>query len=399
MANNVESTLESLKSQYRILISEIDDCVGKGYLIKRKKLLEKVSKVAGEIRAIETPISETNLEQQPHKPYWVEIENEKHNLDLSKISLYEKTTKDLIEDNKHSELDLSSKKDLQEKCIRKNHKNLPKESEEHFISVFPNEKYLKGINKAQKREEIEDKKRLINLTKLMSDAPVSEGGISRERANKTIQLLNEDLSNLKKELRELEPEPQNTDINAPSESIGIESKEKTLHIEANAEESNRHPLENSKYESVKILDKNTDIPKSESRSRYALFVIIFIISIISIAIFVGINSNNNTLDTSNRTIPVTIPVNDIQQNPVSPITGTWKFENTQGIVSTIIFDENDNAILDGKLYKYSIVGSNLVLKDNKSSSTVPYKLVDEKNLLLKLRGSNNDNYVKVILGS
>ena len=45
--------------------------------------MEKVSKIAGEIIAIETPISETNLEKQPHKSDWVEIENEKHKLDLS----------------------------------------------------------------------------------------------------------------------------------------------------------------------------------------------------------------------------------------------------------------------------------------------------------------------------
>jgi uncharacterized protein YkwD len=125
-------------------------------------------------------------------------------------------------------------------------------------------------------------------------------------------------------------------------------------------------------------------------------IIIFIISIISIAIFVGINSNNNTLETSNQTVPVIIPVTDIQQNSGSPIAGTWKFENTQGIVSTIVFDTDDNAIIDGKPFKYSIVGSNLILRDNKSGSAVPYKLVDENNLLLKLRGSNYDNYMNVI---
>jgi hypothetical protein len=59
------------------------DCVDKGQLIKRKELLEKLSKVADEIRAIETPISEGNLEKQPHKPDWVEIENQKHKLELS----------------------------------------------------------------------------------------------------------------------------------------------------------------------------------------------------------------------------------------------------------------------------------------------------------------------------
>jgi hypothetical protein len=178
---------------------------------------------------------------------------------------------------------------------------------------------------------------------------------------------------MEKKLREFEPDSKNTRIDAPSKAIKIESKEKTFQEstnEAKAEES-------IKYPPVELFA-----------------IIIFIISIIYIAMFGGINSNNtdynnNTLDTSNQTIPVTIPFND----PGSPIAGTWKFENMQGIVSTIIFDKDDNAIIDGKPYKYSIFSNNLILKDNKSSSAIPYKLVDENNLLLKLRGSNYDNYV------
>jgi hypothetical protein len=400
-------TLESLRSQYRILISEIDDCVDKGNLIKRKELVEKVSNVIREIRAIETPISETNVEQQSHKPDWVEIENAKHNLDLTNISLEEKTTKELTEDIKHSELELSPKKQLKKKYIPKKHENIQKEREEQERPGLGDENHFHSIDKAQKREEdentkelteastlqtsedkdskrksilqeIEEMKNLINITKAISGAPSSEGGISREKANKTIQLFNKGISNLEKELRELESEPKNIAINITSQAIRIEPKDKDfaktlqeLHTEAKAEES------------IKC-----------GRSGYKLFAIIIgIILIISFVIFVV------TLDTSNRTIPVstpvTIPVNNLQQNSGSPIVGTWKFENTQGIVSTIIFDKNDNAILDGKPFKYSIVGSNLILKDNKSSSAIPYKLVDGNNLLLKLRGTNYDNYVKI----
>jgi hypothetical protein len=173
------------------------------------------------------------------------------------------------------------------------------------------------------------------------------------------------------------PDPKNTAIDT-QKAINIESKEKTFqesNPEAKVEESIKYPSETS------------------------FAIIVFILFIIYIAIFGGILShsqnNNNTLDTSNRTIPVTIPVNDIQQNPGSPIEGTWKFENTQGIVSTIIFDKKDNAIIDGKPFKYRIDRSNLILKANESSSAVPFKLVDEKNLLLKLRGSNYDNYVNM----
>lgn len=238
------------------MIEEINDCADKGQLLKRKELLEKISVVNREIRAIETPISETDVEQQSYEPDWVDIENKK-------FTLEEKTTKELTE------------------------------------------------------------------------APIPDTSENKESKDK----------HFAKILKE-------------------------LHTEA--------------------------IP--ESRSRYTLIAsIIFIISIIVISIFVGINSNNNnTLDTSNRTIPVTIPVNAIQQNPGSPIAGTWKFENSQGIVSTIIFDGNDNAIIDDKPFKYNIVGSNLILKDNKSSTALPYKLLDENNLLLKLRVGNYDNYVNEI---
>lgn len=248
------------------------------------------------------PSNETNLEQQAHKTDWVDIENKRHNLNLSNISLEEKTTKELTEAIKKSE-------------------------------------------------------------------------------------------------------PKNTVINTPSKAIRVESKDEDfakilqeLHTEAKAEESNKYLPENDNSESIKIFDKKTDIiSKSEDRSGYKLFAIIIgIFIILSFAIFVVINSNNNTLDTSKRTIPVTTPVNDIQQNPGSPIVGTWKFENTRGIVSTIVFDKDDNAILDGKPFKYSIVGSNLILKDNKSSSAIPYKLVDGNNLLLKLRVTDYDNYVKDI---
>jgi len=433
-------TLESLKSQYRILISEIDDSVGKGHLIKRNELLEKASKVAGEIRAIETPISETNLEPQPHKPDWVDIENENHNLDLSKISLEEKTTQELTEDIKDHELELSQKKEIQMKS---------EASTPHMSDDMDSKRN-------SLRQQINKIKCSIKLTKTMSGASISEGGISRKKANNTIQLFEKDITNLEKELRELEPEPKNTAINTTSKNIKKESIDndfakilQELHTEA-IEESNKNSPENKNSESIKISDKNpviipsqelqpedkaeesnkflpkiepknseryakvwtpenknsesikifskpTVIPKSGSRSRYTLFaIIIFIISIISIAIFVGINSNN-TSSTSNQTILVTIPVNATQQTPGSPIAGTWKFENTRGVLSTIFFDKNDNAILDGKSFKYSIDGSNLILKDNKSSSAVPYKLVDGNNLLLKLKGSNYDNYVNTII--
>lgn len=178
MANNVKSTLESLESQYRILASEIDDCADKGHLIKRQELLRKASVVSRRIRALETPTSETNGGRQAHKPDWVEIENQRHNLE-------EKTTKELTE---VPPIQKSEDKDRRNKDNKLN-------------SIL---------------QKIEEKKRLINLTQAMSGAPHSEGGISREKANKTIQLYNMDISNLEHELRELESESNNTAIEIPS---------------------------------------------------------------------------------------------------------------------------------------------------------------------------------------
>jgi len=86
-------TLESLKSQYRRLISQIDDCVDNGHLIKRKKLLGELFILSDKIRAIETPMSEPTGEKPSHKPDWVEIENKKHKSILPYIPLAEETIK------------------------------------------------------------------------------------------------------------------------------------------------------------------------------------------------------------------------------------------------------------------------------------------------------------------
>lgn len=123
-------TLEFLRRQYRILLSEIDDCVDRGHLIKRKELLDELFILSEKIRAIETPISEPTGEKPSHKPDWVEIENEKHKLDLSKISLEEKTTKELTEALKFSEL---KDKELA-KIIQELHAEAIAEESNHSLS-------------------------------------------------------------------------------------------------------------------------------------------------------------------------------------------------------------------------------------------------------------------------
>jgi hypothetical protein len=191
MANNVKSTLESLKTQSRILIEEVNDCVDKG--------------------AIENPISETNEEQQFQKPDWVEIENEKHNLDLPKISFEENNEniqRAMEQDYLHT-IDIAQKREEEEKTKKLTESPTLQTSEDNA-----------SRNKDNKRnsifQEIAEKKRLINLTKGMSGAPRSEGGISHENANHTIQLFNKDISNLEKELRKLEPEQNDNGINSSS---------------------------------------------------------------------------------------------------------------------------------------------------------------------------------------
>lgn len=181
MANNVKNTLESLISQYRILNSEIDDCVDKGHLKKRQELLKKISVVSRKIRALETQLSETTVEEQFPNTDWVEIVNKKHELDLE----WEREEQEI------------QKKELKEVPT-------PQTSED------------KDFKRNSIIENIEEKKRLINLTKAISGAPRSEGGISCEKANDTIRLYKMDISNLENELRELEIEQKISAINTPS---------------------------------------------------------------------------------------------------------------------------------------------------------------------------------------
>ncbi len=83
-------------------------------------------------------------------------------------------------------------------------------------------------------QKIEEKKRLLNLTKAMSGTPASEGGMSREKANRTVQLLNNDISNLEKELKELESGSDNHKI---SDNSG-----NSLHIGNVSEEMKHTPV-------------------------------------------------------------------------------------------------------------------------------------------------------------
>lgn len=189
------------------------------------------------------------------------------------------------------------------------------------------------------------------------------------------------------EENKISEEENNIIINTPSQVEKIKSKDKDfanilqeLPTEALVQESN----------------KANTISKSERRSRYNMYGIIFIIIILLSAILVAVNINNPDSSNSNRSIPVNVPVNELQQDSSTSIVGTWKFENSQGIISTVVFNKDGNAVINGKPFKYNISESNLILKDNKSSSAIPFMLIDGNNLLLKLKGTNYDNYVNII---
>lgn len=49
-------------------------------------------------------------------------------------------------------------------------------------------------------QKIEDIKRLINLTRISADIPISEGGMSHEKAEQTIELFYRDIQKLEDEL-------------------------------------------------------------------------------------------------------------------------------------------------------------------------------------------------------
>lgn len=72
------------------------------------------------------------------------------------------------------------------------------------------EVYLR--RKEEINQKIKEKKHLINLTEAMSGTPISEGGLSRERANNTVRLLNKDILNLEEELNKLKSNPDNPKI-------------------------------------------------------------------------------------------------------------------------------------------------------------------------------------------
>ncbi|MBU3967096.1 MAG: hypothetical protein KKG76_06955 [Euryarchaeota archaeon] len=225
-------TLESLRRQYRILLSEIDDCVDRGHLLKRNKLLDELIILSEKIRAIETSISEPSGEKRSH-PDWVEIENEKHKLDISKILLEEKTTKELTEALKFNELkdkELAEKKELHAETVAEESNQYLSESSE--LLKDKKKKYPYHVDekyKDRKREEIrltiDEKKRLIKLTKAMPYD--KEMSMSSGKAQRTIELLNRDISKLEKDLKQLESiDTQVEKIASASPKLDIVESEK-----------------------------------------------------------------------------------------------------------------------------------------------------------------------------
>jgi hypothetical protein len=111
-------------------------------------------------------------------------------------------------------------------------------------------------------------KGLIKFTEVMSGVSISEGGISHDKANKTIQLFEKDISKLEQELRELESEPNNTAINTTSEKSIDKEFVETL------EERHTEAIEESNKNSPEIL----------STTSMLIFTIILLILVIIIGV-------------------------------------------------------------------------------------------------------------------
>ncbi len=124
-------------------------------------------------------------------------------------------------------------------------------------------------------QKIEEKKRLISLTKAMSGEPTSEGGMSREKAQRTIELFNKDISKLEKYLMQLEKPIPST------EPPKVEEKYRSEYVETT-------------YQNDSIM-RETPIKSLN------WFVIIILLIIISSSLYFVIDNSN--LQNTNNVMP------------------------------------------------------------------------------------------------
>jgi uncharacterized protein YkwD len=181
-------------------------------------------------------------------------------------------------------------------------------------------------------QKIDEKNRLINLTKAMSGAPVSEGGMSREKANKTIQLLNKDISNLEKELKELESEPKNLKINSNSESSllkPLDDETKSSVFKRLEENKNSPPKVEEKYRKEYAgttfhndsIIQDIPVPHPKKYLNWNVIVSILLIIILSSLLFFVI-SNSNSQNTYRTPSNFSDNITNKIVNPVPALTNT-----------------------------------------------------------------------------
>lgn len=170
------------------------------------------------------------------------------------------------------------------------------------------ESFKKNEDEDRKREEIllkiEEKKRLIHLTKAMPYD--KEMGMSSEKAQRTIELLNKDISNLEKEFRKLESNPENFKISSLFKPLDDEMKtqvykgleeDSSVNVQNNIDIAiNSPPKVEKKYQTEYVgttfhNDSVMEDTPIKSLNWYAIIILLIIISS-SLYYVIGINSQN-----------------------------------------------------------------------------------------------------------
>lgn len=198
----------------------------------------------------------------------------------------------------------------------------------------------KEILRRRLLQKIEEKKRLLNLTKVMSGTPASEGGMSHEKANKTVQLLNKDISNLEKEIKELESEPKNLKINSNPESSllkPLDDETKSLVFKRLEENKNSPPKVEERcrkeYAGTTFHDDTIiqDIPVAHPKRslNWNVIVSILLIIILSSLIFfvIGNSNSQNTYRTPSNFS------DNIAEKVANPAPALINTSNTTGTVT------------------------------------------------------------------
>ncbi len=192
----------------------------------------------------------------------------------------------------------------------------------------------KEILRRRLLQKIEEKKRLLNLTKAMSGTPASEGGMSREKANKTVQLLKEDISDLEKELKELESGSNNLKINDNSESslhignVSEEMKHTPVNLPPKVEGKYRQEYVRTASSRNSIIRDMSVVSAKKALNWNTIASIILTVIILSLIFFVITHIDNSKSLNTHNTPPNSS--NNTAEKAVNPAYGLTNTSNTTG---------------------------------------------------------------------